>query len=229
MSLPKNEHTTAEFQAINPKGVVPVLVHDGATINESNDIISYLDDTFPARRLMPEHADDQAFVRKAVEVTDGIQPALKLLSHEFLFKPVRRMTPKQLAEFAMNSKNEALVQFMRDFSSKEGFGRSRIAAAIGEFTTAFAELEARLSTNAWLSGPAFGIADISWIVNVHRVATARYPLRRFPKLTDWYRRMKERPSFKFAIADYEDKGALRFFAVYTLWRRLRGTAIVDYM
>ena len=229
VNLTKNEHTTPEFQALNPKGVVPVLVHDGKTINESNDIITYIDETFAGPRLMPAGADNRAFTLGAIAKTDGIQPALKLLSHEFLFKPVRRMNPKQLEQFAKDSKNEALVQFMRDFSSKEGFGRARISAAVAEFTAAFGELEARLAKNPWLSGPAFGIADISWIVNIHRVVLARYPLARFPKLNAWYRRMRARPSFHAAIRKYEDGGTLWFFALYSFWRRVRGNGVGHYM
>jgi glutathione S-transferase len=118
---------------------------------------------------------------------------------------------------------------MRDFSSKEGFGRARIASAVAEFTSAFGELEARLASIPWLSGEAFGIADISWIVNVHRVVLARYPLARFPRLHGWYERMRARPSFQAAIRKYEDGGTLGFFALYSLCRRMAGTGIGNYM
>lgn len=229
VDLTRNEHATPGFQALDPKGVVPVLVHDRRTVHESNDIITYIDENVDGPRLTPESPGDAAFAQDAIRVTDGIQPAVKLLSHEFLLKPFRRMNPRQLEEFAQGSQNEALVQFMRDFSSREGFGRARIEAAVSEFTTAFAVLEERLAANPWLSGPDFGIADISWIVNVHRVATARYPLARFPRLHDWYVRTTGRPSFRTAVTAYEDHRALVFLAVYSRWRVLRGTVVTDYL
>jgi glutathione S-transferase len=34
LSLAGGEHLTPEFKALNPRGVVPVLVHDGNTIVE---------------------------------------------------------------------------------------------------------------------------------------------------------------------------------------------------
>jgi glutathione S-transferase len=229
VDLARNEHLTPEFQALNPKGVVPVLVHDGITITESNDIIRYADETFDGQRLMPEADDDRAYALQAVHLTDAIQPALKLVTHEFLFKPVRRMNARQLSDFASRSRNEALVQFMRDFSSRQGFGRARIAAAVAEFTRAFGALEERLARYPWLSGPAFGIADISWIVNIHRMAATRYPLSRHRRLNAWYGRMRERASFDTAISRFEDRGALPFFALYTRLRAIRGTAITDHL
>ncbi|MEM9730892.1 MAG: glutathione S-transferase N-terminal domain-containing protein, partial [Myxococcota bacterium] len=36
VNLPRNEHVTPWFLGINPRGVVPVLVHDGVVHIESN-------------------------------------------------------------------------------------------------------------------------------------------------------------------------------------------------
>jgi len=228
VDLSKNEHATPGFRAINPRGLVPVLVHDGRTIVESNDVVAWLEERFPGPRLLPEPAGDRDFALRSLAATDAIQPAIKLVSHEFLFKPMRRMSPTQLEEFAASCGDEALVRFMRDFSSKEGFGRARISAAVGELERAFGELESRLDGRPWLSGASFGLADVSWIVNVHRVALARYPLGRFPRLDDWYRRVRSRPSFASAIAAWEDRGARWFFAAYGRWRALRGTGIAAF-
>lgn len=49
----KGEHATAEYRQINPKGVVPALIHDGTLIIESTDIIDYLDSTFGNSVITP--------------------------------------------------------------------------------------------------------------------------------------------------------------------------------
>src|SRR4029077_4917134 len=46
LSLARGEHLTPEFKAMNPRGVVPVLVHHDDTIVESSGICAYLDEGF---------------------------------------------------------------------------------------------------------------------------------------------------------------------------------------
>jgi glutathione S-transferase len=49
VDLVNNQHLTPEFVAINPKGLVPVLVHDGVVVTESSDIVDTSTSTFPIR------------------------------------------------------------------------------------------------------------------------------------------------------------------------------------
>ena len=48
------------FLELNPAGMVPVLVHDGAVINESMVINEYLDDAFPEVPLRPADPPSRA-------------------------------------------------------------------------------------------------------------------------------------------------------------------------
>jgi glutathione S-transferase len=229
INLTKNEHLTPDFQALNPAGVVPVLVHDGTTITESNDIIGYIDTNFAGPQLKPTSDADIAFLNETLARSSAIQGSLKLVSHEFLFKPTRRMTTAQLDTFAQKCSNPALVQFMRDLNGPGSFGEARIGAAVDDFAKAFKALDERLERYSWLSGGAFGIADISWFVNVHRLAVMRYPLDRHARLADWYRRMKARSSYRAAIARNQPKPVVAFFAIYSAIRRLRGTSLLRYL
>ena len=56
LSLARGEQLTPEFKKMNPRGVVPVLVHDGNVIVESSVICSYLDEVFPNPPLTPSAA-----------------------------------------------------------------------------------------------------------------------------------------------------------------------------
>jgi glutathione S-transferase len=228
IDITKNAHLTADFHALNPAGVVPVLVHDGRTITESNDIIDYIDASFPGPSLKATNEADATFLAETLARSSAIQGSLKLVSHEFLFKPTRRMTPAQLDAFDASCSDAALARFMRDLNAPGSFGEVRIRAAVDDFASAFAALDQRLRANPWLSGAVFGLADISWFVNVHRLVAMRYPLRHHAKLDDWYRRMKARPSYRTAVDRYQPKPVILFFAGYSLIRRFRGTGIDRY-
>src|SRR3546814_18046500 len=63
LDLRKFEHHTPEYRKLNPSGVVPALLHDGAPIIESTIINEYLDDVFSEPSLRPADARERAGMR----------------------------------------------------------------------------------------------------------------------------------------------------------------------
>src|SRR5262245_42128346 len=59
----KGEQFAPEYQKLNPKAVVPTLVHDGTVLNESTVINEYIDETFPDPPLKPGSATARAAMR----------------------------------------------------------------------------------------------------------------------------------------------------------------------
>ena len=59
----KGEQFTPEYLALNPKGVVPTIVHDGNVVIESTVILEYLDLVFPEKKLTPEDPMDYVKTR----------------------------------------------------------------------------------------------------------------------------------------------------------------------
>ena len=57
---------------LNPKAVVPTLVHDGCTILESTVICEYLDEVFPEPALKPDQARDRAEMRLWTKAVDEL-------------------------------------------------------------------------------------------------------------------------------------------------------------
>src|SRR5256885_2792176 len=72
VNLAAAEHLTPEFKKMNPRGVVPVLVHDGNVIVESSVICSYLDEAFPNPPLMPKNPVERAAMRLWCKLPDDI-------------------------------------------------------------------------------------------------------------------------------------------------------------
>ena len=57
---------------MNPRGVVPVLVHDGNVIVELSVICTYLDDVFPDQPLMPKSPVERATTKLWCKLPDDI-------------------------------------------------------------------------------------------------------------------------------------------------------------
>ena len=58
-----SEQYDPKYLKLNPKGVVPTLVHDGVPVIESTLICEYLDETFPDPPLAPKDAVQRAQMR----------------------------------------------------------------------------------------------------------------------------------------------------------------------
>lgn len=225
LDLARNEHATPAYQGINPNGVVPTLVHDGKVIIESVDIISYLDQTFPEPPLMPDTQEGRRIVKGHLENAAAVQGAVKILSHEFLFKPTRYLRARQFGDFSRAHQNKALVDFHRKFSSKDGLEKAEISSAISEMHDALAGLEHALDSQRWLVGEVLSLADIAWIVNIHRMNLMRFPLSGYPRLMSWYEAMRERRSYQSALTRYEPRSLRWAMRAYTLIRNSAGSGV----
>lgn len=58
------EQFSESFRAINPQGLVPVLVDNVFQVSQSLAIMEYLDEAYPQKRLLPTLPEDRAFVRQ---------------------------------------------------------------------------------------------------------------------------------------------------------------------
>lgn len=202
LNLAANEHATPAYREINPNGVVPTLVHDGRVYIESNDIIAYLDEAFPEPRLSPADPQERKAMEERIAEAGAIQPAIKALSHERLFKPFRKVGPAEIERIEAALGNRELVAFLRDYAEDGAAWRARVTRAEQEMDAALTRLERTLEAAPWLSGRAFGLADVSWLVNLHRLSQAQYPLEAFPRLAGWHQRLLARPSFRRAVLDW---------------------------
>ncbi len=225
LDLSKGEHISEDYRGINPNNVVPTLVHDGKVIIESTDIIEYIDQNFPGPAFTPTNAEDRDTMKMWLEESNALKSAIKILSHEFLFKVMARKSPKELAKLKAVLHNQELVAFHEQFSSKDGLPRAKIVGAIREFQQAFAKMDCYLADQQWLAGEQFSLADISWMGDVHRMMLMDFPLDDYKQLQDWIKRVQSRPSYKTALVAYEPKVARYFFRIYSLLRRVRGTDV----
>jgi glutathione S-transferase len=203
VDLRRNEHLTPEYVGINPKAVVPVLVHDGVVIVESSDIIDYLDQTFPQPPLRPADPAERERMYHWLKLWDETQLSLKTLSHRYLFPWRAEHVRPHLARFEKLARNPELIEFMREFTSETGLSNERVERATEAVQKALAELNARLESNEWLAGNGFSLADLAWSVDIHRFELIKMPMENYRGLVRWYATVASRPSFQRMVLDYE--------------------------
>lgn len=229
VDLARNEHVTPWFLGINPRGVVPVLVHDGVVHIESNDIMAYLDG-LPSNSgpsYFPQTDAEREAATRSLRLEDDLHVDLRNLTMGFILP--RRLTQKSEAtlrryetEGANDPRRMQEVKWWRDFA-RQGVTTDAARRSAAAFGDAFEALDERLATNPWLIGDRLSIVDIAWFISVHRLELAGYRLARHPHLQAWYHKLLQRPAFAEEI---RPTPAVRIItAGYRLYRRMSGTTL----
>ncbi len=213
IDLPGNENFRPWFLGINPRGLVPVLVHDGAVHIESNDIITYLEKTFPEPKLIPPGHENN--VAALLKHEDDLHLDLRTLSFRFVFAPPGPPKPAEaLQSYAENGSGtvQGLVdrdkQIQIEFwerAAKEGFTDEAARASAGKFRAEFDAMDKVLARQPYLMGDRLTVLDVAWLIYAHRLSLAGYPLKRLhPQVFAWKERLAARPEFAKEIAPLRD-------------------------
>ena len=202
IDLPGNENFRPWFLGINPRGLVPVLVHDGAVHIESNDIIQYLEKKFPSPQLIPQGHENE--VAALLTHEDDLHLDLRTLSFRFVFAPPGPPKPAEaLASYAANGTGtvqgakdrdkEIQIEFWQR-AAKEGFTDERARASAQKFRAEFDALDRRLAKSPYLMGENLSVLDIAWFIYAFRLSLAGYPFARLhPHVAAWEEKLRARP------------------------------------
>lgn len=69
VSLPRMEHRSAAYLALNPQGLVPALVEeDGMVVAQSLAQLEYLEEAYPTPPLLPQGVRARAYVRMLAQI-----------------------------------------------------------------------------------------------------------------------------------------------------------------
>lgn len=229
VNLARHENTRPWFLGINPRGVVPVLVHDGAVHVESNDLLEYIDQHLPspAPSYLPRTDDERDQLRRSLALEDELHGALRTVTMGILVpRAAARKPPRTLEAFARggapDAQRDAQVAWWRAFA-RDGVTRDQLLAAYRAFAAAFGALDAQLRQRPWLIGDRISLLEIAWFISIHRLVLAGYPLARHPRVQAHYAALLERPAFAAEVGSSGAVGAV--LRGYALYRRLSGTTL----
>jgi len=201
------EHWEPRYRAINPKGVVPALEHDGKIIIESNVIIEYLEDSFPQTRLRPEDSGAKAQMRLWLFNSEEIAHShVNTASHNprhAIRLAQKPYTKEQLDRAVANCPNPIIAaRFLH--RQAHGVSEAEEAHAYAALDYLLDMMEKALIATPWLAGREFSLADIAMAPFVNRIEVLKRPemvrAAKRPRLADWWQRVQARPAFKEAFS-----------------------------
>lgn len=162
----------ADFLAMNPNGLVPLLRDDESDLIlwESNTIVRYLAAQYGQKRL-------------------------------WIDSPARRAEAEKWMDWANQTLSNAhrgiLMGLVR--TPPEERDQAAIDASCKECDALFALLDAELAKVKWFSGNEFGVGDIAiapFIYNLFNVGLTWTPR---PNLQRWYQQLTERPAVRKVV------------------------------
>jgi glutathione S-transferase len=83
--------------------------------------------------------------------------------------------------------------------SRRGFSKEDVEASLDQLGRTFGRMEAALADGPWLIGRQYTLADIIVAPLIDRMADlgqASLWEGRYPRVSDWYARMRARPAFQ---------------------------------
>jgi glutathione S-transferase len=205
IDLFNNEQYRPEYLRLNPKGVVPTLIHDGRPVIESTVICEYLDRVFPRQPLVPAAAFDQARMRLwSKHVDEGVFEATREISFSAMFRDKMRSMTEEQRNGRFNNIGDPgrRARFMSTYA--EGEESIYVAQGIFAFEKMFREMETELAKQGeWLVGD-FSLADINlmpFVARLDYLGLLDIWTGERPHVRSWWQHARSRPSFGPAIAD----------------------------
>ena len=207
VALERQEQRQPWYLAINPRGMVPALVHNGRTSVDSTIMTEYLDDAFPETPLMPTDPYWRARRRLwARRIDDGLHvPHIAAISFIVAFGNqfrARMDTKERLDAYFDNIKDIRYRETIRSWYQSD-LNSDLLRQSLLAYHDFLHEMETTLREVPWLAGQTYSLADIDVIPYLWRLSNLQLDFlwAKLPGVTDWFERVTARPAFKTAIID----------------------------
>lgn len=207
IDLPKGEQFSEAFRKVNPAAIVPVLEHDGKLIYESSVISEYVDTLSDENPLMPDDPYLQAKTRTWGILTLGYHDAVNTLTFASYMRPgLLKKSPEERAARWAAMPDRIKARKTADLV-ENGAASDYVPIAFGRLSRMCEMIDADLAGGPWLMGEKHGLADAmlaAYFFRLECVGVQALWENRFPRTTDWFNRLKERPSMAIATEKWVD-------------------------
>ncbi len=205
LELHRGDQHRPEYRALNPRGVVPTLVHDERVVIESTVIMHYLDDVFSTPALLPSDPYGRALARLWTKTVDErLHPACVTLTFALAFRRAfANKTPDEIEAAFRTGRDAETRERMRVIVTK-GLDAPQVPSAVATFDAVFGEMEEVLGRSTFLAGEAYTLADAAiapYVLRAQMLGLDGFWVDERPRLSRWFERLRTRPSFGSALVD----------------------------
>jgi len=195
-----------KYLKLNPKGVVPTLVHDGKPVIESTLICEYLDETFPDPPLIPADPWSRTRMRLWSKMVDeGLFEGVTEISFSAMFRERMKNMPDEMREkrFRNIGDPRRRDRFMSTYEL--GACSPFVLHAVAAYERAFKLLEATLGEGGpWIVGARLTLADINlmpFAARLDYLGLLDLWIDERPHVCAWWALAREWPSFNTGLRD----------------------------
>jgi len=201
------EQLPEDYHRLNPKGLVPVIIHNGAATPESLIILEYLEDVFPEPLFRPASPEARATMRLWMrKIDDGVHVASRTIGVCLVNRHIYKAKGADKIEKYYTQMRDAVRKTNDQVNIASGLDSPLLPDAVAAFRRLFEDMDAMLTRSPWLAGESYSLADIALVVYVRRLESFMMaPLwRHLTHLNDWYARIAARPAYQKAIVAWGD-------------------------
>lgn len=201
INLQLQENRTPDYFAVNPKGLVPAIIHDGWVVTESNDVLAYLEHTFPAPRFTPLAADAKAAMADWLSLSETLHlPGVKTLNYSRRSRV--SMPDVRSISYRALQKDPDLLEF-HEKAARGGFTVSEQHAATALLDDALRRMDQVLARQPWLAGGEYSLADIAWVTTMPTLTRCGFDFTPCAHVIEWHQRISIRPAYLAAVTAWE--------------------------
>ncbi len=230
LDLRAGDQQKPEYVKLNPKKVVPTLVHDGAVIIESNVVCEYLDDAFEARPVRPSSPAKLAQMRLwTKQIDEGVHAATGIISNCIAFRHQHlQKTPEQIETWLNNIPDPVKRERQRN-GVELGMDSPDFKDGVMRYEKLLDDMEVALKNGPWLLGDEYSLADISYASYMARLMHLGFEGRiaARPHTAAWAERLMAKPSYKEGIEDWFEPKYLELFASQRESARAKISSIIN--
>lgn len=208
VDLFKAEQYDPKYLKLNPKGVVPTLVHDGKPVIESTLICEYIDETFAQPpRLIPEDPWLQSRMRLwSKTVDEGLFEGVAEISFSAMFRERMKNMPEETRQKRFRNVGDPRRTDRYKSTYEHGAQSPFVVHAVAAYERAFKLLEDTLAESGgpWILGADVTLADINlmpFAARLDYLGLLDLWTDGRPRVCDWWTRARAWPSFKSGLHD----------------------------